>query len=79
MVTPPSMKAIMEMTTSLVFLAPTYSPWVAYLMPTVGGILYLVLKLSITFLGLNQTFELTHFSKRFQRKINKFKMKSERV
>ena len=32
-----------------------------------------------TLLGLNQTFKPTHFPKRFQRKINKFKMKAKRV
>ena len=47
MVIPPSMKAIMGMITSPVFLASTHSPWAAYFMPTVGGILYLALNLSI--------------------------------
>ena len=47
MVIPPSMKAIMGMTTSPVFLSSNHSPYAAYLTPTCGGMLYLVLKLSI--------------------------------
>ena len=47
MVIPPSIKAIMGITTSPVCLASTHSPWAAYLIPTVGGILYLERKFLI--------------------------------
>ena len=47
MVIPPSMKAIIGMTTSPVFLSLNHSPWAAYLTPTFGGMLHLVLKFFI--------------------------------
>ena len=47
MIIPPSMKAIIGMTTSFIFLSSNHSPYAAYLMPTCGGILYLDLKLLI--------------------------------
>ena len=53
MVIPHSMKVIIGMTTSHVFLSSTHSLWVAYFMPTVGGILYLALKISLSSFGLN--------------------------
>ena len=37
------------MTTSLIFLSSYHSPWAAYLTPTWGGKLYLVLKFFIPF------------------------------
>ena len=40
-VIPPSIKAIMGITTSLICLASIHSPWAAYLIPTVEGMLYL--------------------------------------
>ena len=46
-VIPPSIKAIMGITTSPVCLASTHSPWAAYLTPTVEGILYLERKFLI--------------------------------
>ena len=75
MVIPPSMKAIMGMTTSLVFLAPTYSPWVAYLIPTVSGILYLVLKLSIPSSESTKRLNLPIFLGDFEEKLTSLKWK----
>ena len=69
MVIPPFMKAIMGMTISPVFLAPTYFPWVVYLMPTIGGILYLVLKLSIP------SSDLPIFLRDFKEKLTSLKWK----
>ena len=47
MVIPHSMKAIIGMTTSFVFLSSNHSPYAAYLTPTCGGMLYLDLKFLI--------------------------------
>ena len=65
MVIPPSMKAIIGMATSPVFLASTHSP-----LGSVPHAYYwwdpvLSLKLFHTLLGLNSTFELSHFPKKF--------------
>ena len=46
-VIPPSIKAIMGITTSPVCLASTHSPWAAYLIPIVEGMLYLERKFLI--------------------------------
>ena len=48
MVIPPSIKTIIGMTTSPVFLLSAHSSWAVYLMPTVGGILYLALNLFLS-------------------------------
>ena len=75
MVIPPSMKEIMGMTTSPVFLAPTYSSWAAYLMLTVGGILYLVLKLSIPSSDSTKRLNLPIFLRGFKEKLSSLKWK----
>ena len=75
MVIPPSMKAIIGMTTSLVFLAFTHSPWAAYLMPIVGGILYLVLKLSIPSLDSTKRLNLPIFLRSFEENLTSLKRK----
>ena len=77
MVIPPSIKAIIGMTTSPSFLSSTHSPWAAYLMPNVGGILYLVLNLSLSSSDSTKHLNLPIFLRSFEEKLTSLKRKIE--
>ena len=77
MVIPPSIKAIIVMTTSPSFLSSTHSLWAAYLMPTVGGILYLALNLSLSSLDSTKHLNLPIFLRSFEEKLTSLKRKIE--
>ena len=77
MVIPPSMKAIIGMTTSFVFLSSNYSPCAAYLTPTCRGILYLDLKLLILSSVYTKYLNLPIFYEVLQGKFRKVGIKAE--
>ena len=77
MVIPPSMKAIIGMTTYPIFLSSTHSPWAAYLMPTLSGILYLALNFSIPSSKSTRHLNLPIFLRSFEEKLTSSKRKLE--
>ena len=77
MVIPPSMNAIIGMTTSPVFLSSTHSLWAVYLTPSLGGILYLALNFSIPSLESTRRLNLSIFLRSFEEKLTSLKRKLE--
>ena len=65
------------MTTSPSFLSSTHSPWAAYLMPTVGGILYLALNLSLSSSDSTKHLNLPIFLRSFEEKLMSLKRRIE--
>ena len=65
------------MTTSPSFLSSTHSPWAAYLMPTVGGILFLALDLSLSFSDSTKHLNLPIFLRSFEEKLTSLKWRIE--
>ena len=77
MVIPPFIKAIIGMITSPSFLSSTHSPWAAYLMPIVGGILYLALNLSLSSSDSTKHLNLPIFLRSFEEKLTNLKRRIE--
>ena len=76
-VIPPSIKAIIRMTTSPVFLLSAHSPWATYLMPIVGEILYLALNLSLSSSDSTKHLNLPIILRSFEEKLMSSKRKIE--
>ena len=75
MIIPPSIKAIIGMINSPIFLSSSHSPYAAYLTPTCRGMLYLILKL---FIPSSESTKCYPFSKKFLKEILQSRNKSWR-